>query len=229
MIINPYRFSSAATDPNFSSVILLLHCDGTNGSTTFTDNSSAARTVTANGGAAVSTAEKYFGTGSAYLDGSGDYLSLSDNDAWHMTGDFTVECFIRPSNTSGFKDIIGQRTGNGSCPFVISQNGSALQAYISFNNLSWAAAPAISGGSLSANTWYYVALVRSGSSFKLYLDGSQIGSTFTASDSFTNAASNLNIGGQNAAYQFNGYIDELRWTTVARTISSTPTSAFPNS
>ena len=54
MLINPYRFA-AGGDPYFANVSLLLHCDGSSGSTTFTDHSSAARTVSPQGNANINT------------------------------------------------------------------------------------------------------------------------------------------------------------------------------
>jgi len=56
--------SSAATDPNFSDVALLLHMDGSDGGSTFTDNSSFNHTVTANGSSNTSTDQVKFGTAS---------------------------------------------------------------------------------------------------------------------------------------------------------------------
>ena len=55
---------------------LLLHCDGTNTSTTITDSSSRANTVTAVGNAQLSTSVKKFGTASLKLDGTGDYCTV---------------------------------------------------------------------------------------------------------------------------------------------------------
>ena len=59
----------AATDPNFSNVSLLIHVAGTDGSTTFTDSSSNALTVTPDG-AQISTVQSKFGGASCFLDGS---------------------------------------------------------------------------------------------------------------------------------------------------------------
>jgi len=82
-------------DANFADVSLLLHGDGTSGSTTFTDSSSNAVVVTANGNAQIDTAIKKFGTGSIQFDGTGDYLTTSTNSAFgYGAGDFTIEFFL---------------------------------------------------------------------------------------------------------------------------------------
>jgi hypothetical protein len=57
-------------DPQFGSVSLLLHGDGTNGSTTITDNSPTPKTVTAVGNAQISTAQSKFGGASILFDGT---------------------------------------------------------------------------------------------------------------------------------------------------------------
>jgi len=55
-------------DPFYNNVSLLLHCNGTNASTNFIDNSGSPKTVTANGNAQISTTQWRFGNSSAYFD-----------------------------------------------------------------------------------------------------------------------------------------------------------------
>ena len=76
-------------DPNFANVTLLLHSDGTSGSTTFTDNSNSSRTITASGNAQIDTTIKKFGSGSAEFDGTNSKLTISGNPLG--SGDFTIE------------------------------------------------------------------------------------------------------------------------------------------
>ena len=101
---SPPSFTPAVAEfSNDANTKLLLHCDGTNGGTTFTDSSGSSHTVTANGGANTSTAQKKFGTASAYFDGTGDFLQSADSPDWDLSGDFTWEMWIRPAtiNTGG--------------------------------------------------------------------------------------------------------------------------------
>jgi len=70
--------------------------NGTDGSTTFTDSSSASRTVSSTGNAAISTDEFKFGGSSLELDGNGDLLTIADNNAFDFgSGDFTIEAWIK--------------------------------------------------------------------------------------------------------------------------------------
>ena len=86
-------------DPNFANVELLLHGDGTNGSTTFTDDSNSSRTITASGNAQIDTAIKKFGSGSAEFDGTNSKLIVSGNPLG--SGDFTIEFWIYSESITG--------------------------------------------------------------------------------------------------------------------------------
>ena len=77
-------------DPYFQNVSLLMHMDGTNGGTTFTDNSNYALSVTPTN-ATTSTTQVKFGTASAYFNGSA-YLTMPTTSQFAFgTGDFTIE------------------------------------------------------------------------------------------------------------------------------------------
>lgn len=223
-------------DPYWSNVVLLLHCDGTNGSTAFIDSSSSAKTVTANGNAQITTTDPKFGTGAYLGDGNADFLTLADSDDWHFgSGDWTVECFLRIASTAGTnRQVMGQRSTSIFCPFVIEINFGVLRVFISYNNSSWTGGgtPAITGSLLSINTWYHIALCREGENLRLFIDGVQSGSTFNiGSNSFTNSNQLFNVGGFSTTCT-NGRIDEVRITKgVARYTAdfTPPTQAFPDS
>jgi len=80
---------------------------------------------------------------------------------------------------------------------------------------------------LSTGQWYYIALVKSGSTFTLYLNGSSEGTSTTTV--YPNASNLVALGfnnfGSASGDYLNGYIDDFRITRFARTIS-TPTAAF---
>ena len=85
-------------DVYYPQTSLLMHFNGTNGSTTMTDNSKNNATVTATNGAAISTAQSKFGGSSVFFDGTNDYLSIPDNTPLVLSGgSYTIECWIRPT------------------------------------------------------------------------------------------------------------------------------------
>ena len=74
---------------------LLLHMNGTDGSTTFTDDGETGHTVTANGDAEIDTAQKQFGTASGLFSGTG-YLSILDHADFDFGADnFTIDFYIK--------------------------------------------------------------------------------------------------------------------------------------
>ncbi|NDE15600.1 hypothetical protein EBZ80_11790 [bacterium] len=223
----------APTDPYFSSVVLLLHMDGANNSTTFTDSSASGRTVTPVGNAKVSTAQSKFGGSSAEFDGDGDYLSLAPSAAFEFgTGDFTVEFFANHIDT--FDPV-----GGGAYPHWFSINtyadgimarpstdGSGIQLFIGGSLYSFSEA-------ISLSTWYHVALTRQSGDVRLFLDGQQIGDVIPDSYSLEdNNGVTIGTALHGLSEVMKGYIEEFRVTGgVARYTANftPPTAAFPNS
>ena len=81
-----------AGDLYFPQVQLLLHCNGTDGATTFTDSAPTPKAVTAYGNAHVETDQAKFGTASAAFDGNGDYLTVTNHAGLNLSsGNWTVE------------------------------------------------------------------------------------------------------------------------------------------
>ena len=210
----------------------LLTCQ----SNRFIDNSTNNFTITVNGNTSVTEfspfAPAYPGISynqsditnwSGYFDGSGDYLSLTDNAALQMgSGDFTTEFWWYPVSLSGFqtpfeKGYTGSgglllQTGNGDGRIVVYASGSAV--------ITASTAPTL-------GAWNHMALVRSGTSLVLYLNGVSVGSA-TNSTNFNNTGSagiGANVSGGGAgAYPVNGYMSNLRLVkgTAVYTSAFTP-------
>lgn len=190
-----------AGNPNFDKVVLQLHC---NVATGFTDVSLTPKTVTATN-AVISTAQSKLGGASAYFDGTGDILAVTPlTDFAFGTGDFSIEMFIRLSSFTGanFFDMRPNSTSNGAYPLIYC-TPSTIRFFVS-------SADKITSGTLSTNTWYHLAVGRTGTNTKMFIDGVQAGSTFT-SDTTNYAAGSVTFGGSsNNAGNFTGYFDEIR-------------------
>jgi hypothetical protein len=174
------------------------------------------------GNAQISTSVVKYGSGSIYLDGTGDYLFLNSpttNLFSFGTGDFTIEFWVNTLDlgASADKAIIDFRpTGtNGAYPYLYIYQS---QIVYWFN----AAGAITQSGTLSTNVWYHVALCRSGSSTRLFINGVQSGSTFTNSDSCSVGANRPVIGvNSGLGANFNGYLDDIRITKgLARYIAN---------
>lgn len=210
-------------DPDFASVSLLLHMDGANDSTTFTDSSSSARTVTAVGNAKISTAQSKFGGASGLFDGSGDYCTVTTSA--FGTNDFTIEAWIRPSGFNDYNYIYDSKTSDADTTgfgwgfnsagglFVYADDNFRLQV-----------------GTVSTNTWTHVALSRSSGTWRHFVNGVVQGLTYSNSSNFTRTFTRIGSVWFDA-YYINGYMDDLRITNgVARYTASftPPAAAFPN-
>jgi hypothetical protein len=209
-------------DIHFSNVSLLLHMDGSNGSTTFTDSSSNAFSITAAGDAQITTSNAKYGSGAATLDGTGDYLQTPSDSAFAFgTGDFTVECWAY---------IDGYHGNNGLFTFGGTNTGLALSIIAGSWTLSTAGAGGTTMGTSTQNTYQHIAITRSGTSLRMFVDGTQLGGTITDSTNLTD--NTLKIGYYySSSYAVNADIDEFRVTTgVARYTANftAPAAAFPN-
>ena len=217
---NPFVYAPVNKAGGF--VTTLLHFDGTNGSTTITDDSISGHAYTAAGNAQISTTESRFGGSSLYLDGSGDWVSTTTglSDYIFGTGDFTAECWIK---TTASNTVILDFFGGGSGWQVGVNPGGTLNFYCTSSIMN-------SSASVSDGAWHHIATVRNAGILKFYIDG-----VTSASVSFgTNLVSSTSvfaIGAQvfsrNSTYDYTGYIDDVRIVkgTAVYTADFTPPSA----
>ena len=132
-------------DEYFGSVSLLLHMDGSNGSTSFTDSSSNGFTITASGDAQITTTDPKFGTGCLTLDGTGDYLSTPADAAFAFgTNDFTVECWVYVNSGN---------SNNGLFTFGGTNTGLAVAIYQGNWTLSFAGSSGGTVGAVTTGAW----------------------------------------------------------------------------
>lgn len=191
---------------------LLVHGNGTDGSTSFIDSSPLGLTLTPNDSAQIDTAQSKFGGASILLDstGSQDYVQSADHADLDLgTLDFAIDCWVRfPSTPGGNVTIFGRTTDGSSYMYWSLEGGNwRFRDYNSGNVIDFSRTM-----SMSANTWYHVAVTRNGSNFRMFLDGVQQGATYTSAASITARAVGYDIGSmtQNSGYQMNGWIDEFR-------------------
>ena len=185
------------------------------------------------GGAAISTAQSKFGGSSMAFDGTGDYLLLPNPQTQNFvygTGNFTIEFWFYMSALAGSGNFYvlydGRPSATTGAYVNLAINNATPESYVN-------GATVITGSALSANTWYHFAYARSGSSTKMFINGTQVGSTYTDNTNYINAANRPVIGTNGfsiGSSNFNGYINDLRITRgLARYTANftAPTQAFP--
>jgi hypothetical protein len=214
-------------DPHFANVQLLLHMDGADGSTTFTNSAGSGITCTAAGNAQIDTAQSVFGGASGLFDGNGDTVRTANNQALEPgSGEFTIEFRMRPANTSQVSSVLAKRTGTSTyAPFLFAQSGTSLLLYMSSTGSSWNVASGVNVGTLAANTWAAVALSRVGNNIHYFFNGTLVG-TISSSATLHDNNEGFGIGGESAPSAFfNGHIDELRYTVGVGRYSASYTLA----
>ena len=206
------------SDKHISQVQLLLHGEGSDGSTPFTDSSGAARTVTANGNVQIDTAQFKWGAASMLFDGNGDYLSIADAAALEFgNGDFTIETWIRASTFVGgfrvaskFVTTLNQRSwafsmGPTAVNFFYTTAGTAV-----FN----ATTSVISTNPV--DTWLHIAVTRAGSTIRTWRNGILACTPFNCgTDTIFNGTAPIEIGRINETPTFGyftGHMDDFRIT-----------------
>lgn len=222
------------SDLHFDSVSLLLHMDGSNGSTTFTDSSVNNLTVTPSGNVQISTTQSKFSGSSAYFDGSGDLLTLAASSLFNFSsGAHTFEMWLYPTafpTAGNFCRLLMFGSNGLASSFIAIQFGSDGVPNASVPSAGTSGLT--SSTALVLNAWQHYAVVLNGSSSGMYLNGTQVASgTITQPTSLNNA---VRIGYDTVAtvnFNFAGYIDDFRLTKgVGRYTGNfaSPTLPFPN-
>ena len=181
------------------------------------------------GNAQISTTVKKYGTGSLAFDGAGDYLIPSTaNLGAFGTGDFTIECWVYFNSVGTNQVLLDFRAASADVAPALYLGSSAINWYVTGANR-------ITTSTLTATTWYHVAVTRASGSTKVFINGTQGGSTYADTNSYVGKSARPWIGaladGTGPPIDLNGYIDDLRITKgIARYTANftPPTAAFPN-
>ena len=202
--------------------VVMLHMDGANNSTAFTDSEITTKTITGWGNAKISTTQSEFGGASANLDGTNSYVSISTSSDFNVaSGNFTVDFWFYTLNTA--RQALWAFTNDIRLGMDYHNQGTRnINIWASSNGTNWDLINADPGGngigtiSLTANAWHHIAVVRNGNNWRTYLDGvKDVDITVSGTVTSNCGTENLNIGrwGYSANHFWNsGYIDEFRFS-----------------
>jgi hypothetical protein len=155
------------------------------------------------------TAWNFASSGSASFNGTTQRLSSPTNAAFTFgTGDLTLECWIYQTATSAgaYKVIFADNVYGGTGGYTLYSYNNALNLWIGGSPQVEIIAPA---GTIALNTWTHVAWSRSGSSNRLFIDGTQVGATTTDSTNYTGTASLIGASTLSTLF-FPGYMTNIR-------------------
>lgn len=222
LLLLVHKESYSACD---AQTVLMLHLDGTDASTTFTDSSTAAHTVSGVGNAQLDTAQLKFGTASYLGDGTGDSLTSADDADWDFgTGEFTIDFWVRFAALGGDNNFFSRNANAGNIQWKYDNGTTQLKAYWGggfVRTETW---------SPSINTWYHIAIERYSGSVYVYVDGTQLGTAAANSTDLTFTDAIYIAAIEDASQSINGWIDEYRVSKGIGRYSGTnftpPSSAY---
>lgn len=222
--VHTFMTASAPHDPFWSNVVALLHFDGPDGSTTFTDETE--KVWARAGSVEIDTSHPKFGAGAGLF--SGGYLHCTGGaDFSFGTDAFTLEFFLRGTQLGAptpAPTYFDNRFGAyGSDLVLYTPNGANYMVFFA------AGANRIITASISNGEFHHIALCRGSGVTRLFVNGVQSGADYVDTNNYTSSSFRLGAnlaGGSGLA----GHLDEFRITKgVARYINDfTPLSApFP--
>jgi hypothetical protein len=212
---------------------LMLHCDGVNGGTTFTDDSGNGHNGTANVAVTTATATPKFGTAAlANTGAASSYLSVADSADFAVSSAFAIDFWAQVADvthTYGF----WTKTYASGFGLVIRSESGAVKLYASTADGAYDIASGATVGSMSANTWAHIALTWDGSNYRTFLNGA-LGATIansspigTTTDVIGIAAARNGTSPGSINNPLSGLMDEIRFSngTPRWTAAFTPPTA----
>jgi PKD repeat protein len=192
---------------------LLMHMNGTNDGTVFTDETG--KTITRYGNTVTKTAIKQLGNASGYFDGAGDYIYLSSSTDFTFTNPSTISFWYYPLDTS-VVNLFGQYASEQSNTYFTPQNG---QLYLVGGTVL--RVEATTANTYVANTWNHICIVINGSKSKIYVNGIDKTTSVPKTGNYPSVSSPFYLGQNGNGNTFvNGYIDEFAiWNGISVPIS----------
>jgi hypothetical protein len=192
------------------------------------DNAIKSDSITV-GATQVNTSIVKYGTGSISFNGTTSVLNFPNNPYYAFgTGSFTIEAWVYPNSVTALQSLIDTRsTATATTGILISITALGFIS-VTVNN----AILFTSSTGITISAWTHVAVVKSGTTITLYLNGTKpVTGSGTSSTSLTDQFLRLGASAGTAANFYNGYLDEVRITNgVARYLAdfTAPTAPFPN-
>lgn len=203
-----------AVDSLWSSVVLFMPMDGTDGSTSAVIDVKG-HTATLVGNTQIKTAQYLTGGSSCYFDGAGDRITFPASSDWDFSGgNGSIEFAVRP-------DVLS--TGTDWCRlFLIGANGSTSALTCQWNNsgamqfgVPGYTMVAAANGTIATGSWQRFEMSLSGGSARIFKDGALVAGPTTITAQASSSSNQLYIGYDTVGtvnFNYQGYLDRVRFT-----------------
>ena len=213
------------TDPNWDDTILSLNFDDN-----ITDLTGTFSTYSLTGSY---NADAKFGTKSLRTNGSGGLINTSENAALSWgTSDFTIEFWYKHSTWSGGNAYFFHgRINNGDNFIMYVDTSGNLNIYDPGSGGVGVYTVGVANSVLTAGSYQHIAVVRASNTLKIFIDGTQVGTTASITESFALTRMGIGSYGGGTGFLSTGLIDSFRITTMARYTGNftAPIAEFPTS
>jgi len=166
---------------------------------------------------------------STTFDGSGDYLTAPFNSGYNFgTADFTIEFWVRTTSTAAYATALrlGDSWTTGSWALYLNDGGGT--GYPSWWSFTLNQVLSTTGAVVNDGQWHHIAVVRSGSTVTMYIDGVSRGTLSVGTNSIGDTSTQLWIGRDASnVRELAGNISNLRIVkgTAVYTANFTPPTA----
>lgn len=143
---------------------------------------------------------------SVQFNGSTQWLTVPTNAAFAFgTGDFTIELWLY-NRSNGQSTLFDFRATTSSASPYVFKTGSNTISY----NTAGAGTVITGTKTLALNTWHHIALVKSSNVTRLYVNGTQDGSSYSDTNTYVNTTVVLIANSFQLTSPVNGYISNFR-------------------
>jgi len=158
------------------------------------------------------------------LNGTTDYLSVADHANWFMsTGNYTVEIHVKHTDHAGTESYVSHITNGDNRWELRHIHGTGIDFLVRNSAVTEVS---LTGSEITDTNWHHVAITKSGTTWRLFLDGN-IEATSVDADTDADYTGILAIGARGGGEFFDGNIDEPRISDIARWTSNfTPNSTL---
>jgi prepilin-type N-terminal cleavage/methylation domain-containing protein len=152
------------------------------------------------------------------FDGEDDYVDCGSNPIFNFTDEnFTFEAWIKPNAVSGTDQIMHRHSWNSSGYRWQINDGNRMSFYTFQSGVFQTSGT--SAGSITLEEWNHVAVVRIGSSVKLYVDGKDKTTVFGNHIDPASRLGTLQISNSYYPEAYSGLIDGFFIYNTALTVS----------